>query len=332
MNKIIKLSFTKAALTAVLACFIAFTASAQTTVTSSTTTMSTGTYQVTEDVTISNRITISGEGTTLTASKGIAVHQGNSLTIEGDGSLNAYNEVYSDAAIGGSKSSPNAGTITINGGNIFAKSYNYSNNNGVQSAAIGGGYFYDYDYANGIDKSIGGNGTIIINGGTIHTLVSFGGAASIGGSKGADGGHITITGGTITAERGGGNTKGAGIGGGDNGNGGTIIISGGTITTKNKSGYGAGIGGGSSANGGNITISGGDITAIGGGSSAGIGGGNGGSAGTITISGGIVKATGQTGSAGIGGSGGSYGGSITISVDKQHRLHRCKLCRNNHYC
>ncbi len=162
---------------------LAFTASAQTTVTSSTTTMSTGTYQVTEDVTISNRITISGdvtlilgEGTTLTASKGIAVHQGNSLTIEGDGSLNAYNEVYSDAAIGGSKSSPNAGTITINGGNIFARSYKYPKN-GVQSAAIGGGYFYDYDYANNIDKSIGGNGTIIINGGTIHTLVSFGGAA-----------------------------------------------------------------------------------------------------------------------------------------------------------
>ena len=259
-------------------------------------------------VTFSNRITISGtvtlnlgEGTTLAANHGIAVHEGNSLTIDGEGNLTANSDTYSEAAIGGSYSSPNAGTITISGGTI-----NASNNSKGVSAAIGGGY-----------SSYGGNGTIIINGGTITTNIIQGGAASIGGSKGANGGHITIAGGSITANRSGAVT-GAGIGGGEKGNAGTIIISGGTVTVPaSSSARGAGIGGGEKSDGeGSITINDGNITAVGGaiGGSAGIGGGSNSSAGTITITGGVVNATGGYESAGIGGARGVNGSGGTIAI------------------
>ena len=291
---------------------IAITASAEdiegTTVTSNTTTMTTGSYIVDSDVTIDDRITINGdvtlylsEGTTLTANHGIAVHEGNSLTIDGEGNLTANSNTYSEAAIGGSYDSPNAGTITISGGTI-----NASNNSKGVSAAIGGGYSW-----------YGGNGTIIINGGTITTNIIQGGAASIGGSKGANGGHITIAGGFITANRSGAVT-GAGIGGGEKGNAGTIIISGGTVTVPaSSSARGAGIGGGEKSDGeGSITINDGNITAVGGaiGGSAGIGGGSNSSAGTITITGGVVNATGGYESAGIGGARGVNGSGGTIAI------------------
>lgn len=63
-------------------------------VTAETTTMTTGTYTVTENVSISTHITISGDvklvlgaGTTMTAGQGIEVSQGNTLTTEGSGTL-----------------------------------------------------------------------------------------------------------------------------------------------------------------------------------------------------------------------------------------------------
>ncbi len=259
-------------------------------------------------VTFGSRIYINGDvalnlgaGATLIASGGIGVHEGNSLTIDGEGNLTANSNTFSEAAIGGSYSSPNAGTITISGGTI-----NASNNSKGVSAAIGGGY-----------SNYGGNGTIIINGGTITTNIIQGGAASIGGSKGANGGHITIAGGSITANRSGAVT-GAGIGGGEKGNAGIIIISGGTVTVPaSSSARGAGIGSGEKSDGeGSITINDGNITAVGGavGGSAGIGGGSNSSAGTITITGGVVNATGGYESAGIGGARGVNGSGGTIAI------------------
>lgn len=67
------------------------------TVTSTTTAWTNGnTYNVTSDVTIDTRISVTGSvtlnlgaGATLTASQGIEVSQGNTLTIEGSGTLNA---------------------------------------------------------------------------------------------------------------------------------------------------------------------------------------------------------------------------------------------------
>lgn len=259
-------------------------------------------------VTFGSRIYINGDvalnlgaGATLIANGGIGVHEGNSLTIDGEGNLTANSDTYSEAAIGGSYDSPNAGTITISGGTI-----NASNNSKGVSAAIGGGYSW-----------YGGNGTIIINGGTITTNIIQGGAASIGGSKGANGGHITIAGGSITANRSGAVT-GAGIGGGEKGNAGIIIISGGTVTVPaSSSARGAGIGSGEKSDGeGSITINDGNITAVGGaiGGSAGIGGGSNSSAGTITITGGVVNATGGYESAGIGGARGVNGSGGTIAI------------------
>ena len=259
-------------------------------------------------VTFGSRIYINGDvalnlgaDATLIANGGIGVHEGNSLTIDGEGNLTANSNTFSEAAIGGSYGSPNAGTITISGGTI-----NASNNSKGVSAAIGGGY-----------SNYGGNGTIIINGGTITTNIIQGGAASIGGSKGANGGHITIAGGSITANRSGAVT-GAGIGGGEKGNAGIIIISGGTVTVPaSSSARGAGIGGGEKSDGeGSITINDGNITAVGGaiGGSAGIGGGSNSSAGTITITGGVVNATGGYESAGIGGARGVNGSGGTIAI------------------
>ena len=198
------------------------------TVTSETTEWTDGnTYNVTGDVTIDTRISVSGTvtlnlgaGATLTASKGIEVSEGNSLTIEGDGTLNAtgdsYTKYYSNvswshncgrAGIG----AENVGTIIINSGNINAT---------------------------------GGAG----NGDDTH------GAAGIGGSyNNTTGGSITIKGGVVNAT---GTEGGAGIGGGDaNGGGlpGSITINGGQVTANG--GYGAsGIGKGWSAGAGQATL------------------------------------------------------------------------------
>ncbi|HOL15650.1 MAG TPA: InlB B-repeat-containing protein [Bacillota bacterium] len=124
------------------------------------------------------------------------------------------------------------------------------------------------------------------------------GGAGIGGANGESGGVINISGGLVTAI----GTKGAGIGGGNrSANGGEITITGGTVIACGTI-EGAGIGGGDDdSDGGGITITGGFVTAIGGRLAAGIGGGNNGTSGKITISGGTVIATGGGGGAGIGG-------------------------------
>ena len=160
-------------------------------------------------VTFSERITISGtvtlylgEGTTLTAPKGIEVDKGNTLTIEGNGALNATADKFY-AAIGRGfhdSTSGTSGTININGGTVTAIG-------GRFAAAIGGGYE-------------GVNGTINISGGTI---VATGGycAAGIGGGTFAACGVVNISGGQVTAN----GDRASGIGPGfDAGTSGTVTL------------------------------------------------------------------------------------------------------------
>ena len=173
-----------------------------------TTTWNGSWYVVTDNVTISSRVTVTGDvclilqdGYTLTVNGGINVAEGNSLTIYGQtagtGELVAQNPDNDNAGIGGNDEGT-GGTVTIHGGNVTATG-------GINGAGIGGG---------------DGRGEP--------------GAPASGG----DGGNVTIYGGTVTAT---GGTGGAGIGGGQQGAGGMITISGGTVTATSN--YAAGIGG-----------------------------------------------------------------------------------------
>ena len=290
-------------------------------------------YVVKKNVTISSRITVSGNvslilcnGAKLTASEGISVADGgNILNIYAQsmdeatmGELIAtgrvhesyqYTEFNADAGIGGSEG--NAGTITINGGKITAT----------------GGYYYSPGGGAGIGGGRKGNGgTITINGGIINANGMEGGAGIGGGTRdsdsGGDGGIITINGGVVVAKAiGSYNPRGAGIGGGYLGSGGTITINGGSVTTTGGT-WSAGIGGGQNGNGGQITINDGNVEATGGAGGAGIGGGSNSSGGNITIKGGTVTAHGtnsgassdyKNSGAGIGGGKEGTGGTITIS-------------------
>ena len=169
---------------------IPFSVADGTTVSSETTTMTDGVYAVTENVTITSRITISGnvtlalgEGKTLTATKGIELSQGNSLTIDGLGALtingcdNNKSGIGAEkvgmlvinggtikarggncaAGIGGDRNNTVGGTITINGGVINAKGGKYA-------AGIGGGQNY---WTNGV---CGVCGDVIINGGQVTAI------------------------------------------------------------------------------------------------------------------------------------------------------------------
>ena len=121
-------------------------------VTATTTAMTSGKYGVFSDVTIGERIVITGdvtlildEGKTLTALQGVEVSGENKLTIDGKGSLNATGGYY-QAGIGVGRWG-SGGTITINGGTVTATG-------GFYGAGIGGG-------------GHGSGGTITINGGIV---------------------------------------------------------------------------------------------------------------------------------------------------------------------
>ena len=211
--------------------------------------ISNGWYAVTEDVTISDRITATGtvnlvlcDNKTLTASKGIRVGGTNTLNIysQSDGSnqgiLKATSTSDNHAAIGGGAQYESGGNITINGGAITATG-------STSGAGIGG--------------SLRGNsGNITINGGTVTATSSWG--AGIGGGNKGSGNTITINGGTVTATAINGGSYslgyGAGIGGGDSGSGGTIIINGGTVTATGGNQAKRGIGGGKSGSNGTLTV------------------------------------------------------------------------------
>ena len=201
------------------------TAGAVKDVNSSTTEMTTGTYRAKSSYTISSRITITGEvtliidkGQTLTASNGIYVKEGATLTIEGPGELEAYASATDNCAgIGGEKEKA-SGTIIINGGNVTARG-------GIDAAGIGGGQG-------------GASGTITINGGVVTATGRMGGAG-IGGGLASASGTITINGGVVTAT---GGFYTAGIGGGRAGACGEITIKGGKVTATSDRGSGIGPG------------------------------------------------------------------------------------------
>ena len=251
------------------------TANNVTVVDSSTKEWRNGWYVVNSNVTIDNRVTVSGkvhlilaDGASLTANGGINVAESNSFS------------VYAQSV------GKNMGTLTVTGGD--------------EAAGIGGGVF-------------GSGGNITINGGNV-TATGGENAAGIGGGQGGSGGNITINGGNVTATSvtplGAG--IGGGSGAGSDASGGNITINGGNVTATSEA-FAAGIGGGQESSGGNITINGGTVTATGGPEGAGIGSGSHGSYDTITINGGSVTATGGELAAGIGGGYEDSGGNITIS-------------------
>ncbi len=304
-----------------------------------------GWYAVTENVTISGRVTVNGDvklilcnGATLTATNGISVDSGKKFTVYGQtndtslmGALNSRTQSTTGVAaagIGGSGKGKTSGVITINGGKVSA-----SGSREAGGAGIGGGYTASggTTVINGgvvtvpMRKSVAGigggrhgsGGNITINGGTVNAG-GYAGAA-IGGAYQGSAGNITINGGTVTATDG---TRGAAIGSGERKdnktNAGTIRINGGTVVAKNTAGSGsggAGIGGGYGVPGGTIIITGGTVTAtsICG---AGIGGGPNANGGKVTISGGTVTAYSSGGGVGIGkGNGGKNHGTLTIAND-----------------
>ena len=167
---------------------------------------------------------------------GIYVPEDHTLTIEGEGSLNASGNGPSTGIGGGFYM--HCGDIVINGGNITATGGNFN-------AGIGGG-----------GVNFGDEGTVIrcgkitINGGTV-TATCGESAAGIGCGYNGASNDITITGGTVTAT---GGEWAAGIGSGEGGSCGAINISGGTVTAMGGK-CSAGIGGGNN-NGasGDITI------------------------------------------------------------------------------
>ncbi len=191
----------------------AVTTLAETVVTSSTTTMTTGTYRVTGDVTIENRITITGEvkllldeGATLNALNGIGVSAENTLTIDGSGMLRASAQGIGCAGIGGTMdydmyALTEHGHIIINGGTVIAQAYYYG-------AGIGGGN----------NSTAGSNSIIEINGGVVYATGGNGGAGIGGGYEFNTSGKVAyqpgviiINGGQVTA-RGGENASGIGRG------------------------------------------------------------------------------------------------------------------------
>ena len=207
-------------------------------------------YVLTGDVTLGSRVSVTGsailvlrDGYTLTASGGIGVNEGNSLTIStqgaGTGELTASGETWC-AGIGGDYQS-NTGTITINGGKVTASSV-------MMGAGIGG--------------SVRGSvGTIIINGGTVNATGGKYAAGIGGGFVECNDGTITINGGTINAT---GGDYGAGIGTGyETACAIALVINDGTVTATGGQ-MAAGIGGGYDIAGIDVTINNGTIIATGG--------------------------------------------------------------------
>lgn len=191
------------------------------------------------DVTIS----LAGRNTVSTPKHGydagIFPKKGGTLTIKGDGYLDASAGSETGAAGIGGKSGvdPDAGNIKIEGGEIFAFGSE------IGGAGIGGGHG-------------GVCGDITISGGTVNALAYLG-AGIGGGNLVYDAcGSITITGGYTYARS---LKLGAGIGGGRGASCGNITISGGEVTVQSDFDGGAAIGAGLNfdyllSNCGDITI------------------------------------------------------------------------------
>lgn len=195
-----------------------------------------------------------------------------SITING-GDITAVAST-TGTAIGGGIGFNNAGgqgTVTINGGNVYA--YNFANRWDIPSSAIGGAG----------SKARGGNtGIVTITGGNVYAQSAIGTAIGGGSSYSVEGGNaiITITGGHVVAKSVAANSglnpgtiiaAGAGIGGGagctsgsnSNKNGGsaTINISNNPIIRTGSVGGGKTNSPGGKLGTAQITVSGGDIQA-----------------------------------------------------------------------
>lgn len=189
---------------------------------------------------------------------GIHIAENKTLTIKGDGSLDASNNsgFGGGAGIGGGYGEIHCGNIVIESGTITAKS-------GYNSAGIGAGAYSNC-------------GNITIKGGTIDATGGENGGAGIGCGQDGDCGHITISGATIINAKGDTQTvgQGAGIGGGLLSNCASITISNSTLTNVIGGKHAAGIGCGQEGSCGDITIKDCTIGTVEGGESApGIGSG-----------------------------------------------------------
>ena len=178
-------------------------------------------YVVTGEVTIGQRVAVTGDvhliltdGCSLTVNGGIGLSNADTnITIYGQqagtGTLTATADGDNSSNAGiGSNMYGDCGNITINGGTVTAISKN-------AGAGIGSGYGYDSSCKD-----------IIINSGTV-TAISEGHGAGIGSGHYADCGNITINGGII--ENAFSRYSGAGIGSGYGADCGSITISGGII-------------------------------------------------------------------------------------------------------
>lgn len=175
-------------------------------------------YVVTEDVTISERITTSGDvnlvlcdGAKLTAKKGISVNGDNGYNPNQNATLNIYSQ--------------SGGTGTLFAGTIDGTSTTMPYN--PENAAIGGNSDFQ-------------NGSITIHGGNITAIANIG-AAGIGGGQDEPCSTVTVYGGNVTA----GCTDGygSGIGGGYQVSGGSVNVAGGHVIAYESGGeYAAAIG------------------------------------------------------------------------------------------
>ncbi|GEM_PF-2379192 len=156
-------------------------------------------------------------------SAGIYPKKGSTLTITGDGYLDASSGFGGAGIGGGSGVDSDAGNIRIEGGEIFAIGGAYS----IGGAGIGGG-------------TGGVCGDITISGGSVNAI-AYDGAGIGGGDSNGNCGSITITGGLTYARS---LRFGAGIGGGRGATCGDITISGGEVQVQSDFDGGAAIGAG----------------------------------------------------------------------------------------
>ena len=183
----------------------------------------------------SNTVTgFNGDYPGIQAAKQVGEGEVYTLTIEGDGSLDASSNGHG-AGIGGGYDAK-IGNITITGGLIAASG-------GYDGAGIGSGLE-------------GTSGAITISGGYVYATGGVG-SAGIGGSDHGTNGAITISGGKVTAV---GGTYAAGIGSGGYTTCGDITISGGEVEAMGGT-YAAGIGSGKGSTCGKITITNG-VTSV----------------------------------------------------------------------
>ena len=200
-----------------------------TTVTPTTTNWEDGkTYTLTEDTTVSERVTVTGHVTlilpddlTLTCKQGITLETGNALRIScgeiGNGKLIVKGDVPEYCAgIGGGGKEKNGGTLIVEGGILDITGGRYAagigggdrGNNGLviihggDVTAVSKKYdTFDYYGGAGIGGGLyGGGGTVIISGGKVSAIVEvFGSGIGCGNSYTGQGGHVSILGGEVNA-------------------------------------------------------------------------------------------------------------------------------------